>query len=782
MKVQSHQLRLSAIALAVSSVLVSMAAKADEAEIKALTQPNNTVELSVITPSQSTGASAKFGEYNGLNTGATRFTGGLNIRGGSAYTNNEQGGLERWALKATDIGLMSGSAEVSAAEQGVWSYRLGFDSLRHNLDNSYQTPYIGAIGGNSFTLPTNFGLASTSGAGTNVLTANQLAAFHKLDISSTRQNSSISAALAIDARNSLSFDFNHLAVNGSKLMGFGVAGVGGATGEAVTILPMPTASKTDTVTVAWNWKGDQSFLTASYFGSFYTDDFDRVNFQSFAGTTAYTGALQAMTTPPSNSFNQLNLQGGQSLGPKTKWVANVSYGRNTQNSAFVTPETGLLVTPTTNASLNGEVINTHADLKLTDRSYQDWTLSAGLKFDERDNQTTSYMQNFNAISGQHTALYPNTPLSNKKSQAELAGDYRIKSGQSVRMAYVHEDIQRWCNSYAVGTGYPAGTNCVTATSSKDDRIDASYRLKALETVDFRIGLGYSDRQTTTDPFAISNFIGTNGAVPGPVPSPNLTPKGQNAGDYYGFYPFFTASRTQQSVKGQVNWEATDQIFVGLSAKYTEDKYGAGTYGVQNGNTWSFNADTSYAYQENGSVYAYASKQHRQRELTSLQRSTVTAGAASATAIAIPAVASWTNMLKDDDTTVGIGIKQGGLLGGKLEVSADLTYSLGAGAYGTNLNYSTTTTGGLTCSAAAINSCGQLPDIKSTMGQASLTGVYQVDKESKVTVRYAYQKLSSADYYYNGYQYGFSPATLIPTNQASPNYKVNAIAVTLTHSF
>ena len=779
MKVQGHNLRLSAIAVAVSGVLLSLTAQADDAEIKALTQPANSVEVGVVTPSQN---SAKFGEYNGLNTSSTRLIGGINVRGGTAYSNNEQGGLGRWSLQATDIGLSSGSAEYSATEQGVWSYKLGFDSLRHNLDGSYQTPYLGAIGSNVFTLPSNFGLAATSGAGTNVLNANQLAAFHNLDISSSRKNSSVSASLALDARNSLSFDFNHLAQSGAKLMGFGIAGVGGATGEAVTVLPMPTSSKTDTLTVAWNWMGDKAHVTASYFGSFYTDDYDRVNFQSFAGTTAYTGAMQAMTTPPSNSFNQLNLQSGYALAPLTKLVANLSYGKNTQNSAFVTPETGLILAASPMTSLNGEVINTHADVKVTDRSYKNLTLSAGLKFDERDNQTTSYMQNFNAISGQHTALYPNTPLSHKKSQLELAGDYRIKAGQSARMAYVHEDIERWCNNYAVGVGYPAGTNCVTAQSSKDDRVEATYRIKANEAVDFRLGLGYSDRQTTTDPYAISSFISTNGAVPGPVPAPNLTPKGQNAGDYYGFYPFFSASRTQQSVKGQVNWEASDQLSVGLSSKYTEDKYGAGTYGVQNGSTWSFNADTSYAYQENGAFFAYATKQHRQRELTSLQRNTVTGGAASVTAIAIPATASWTNFLKDNDTTVGVGIKQTGLMGGKLELSGDVAYSLGTGAYGTVLNYATTTTGGLSCSAAAINSCGQLPEIRSNFGQVKLQGSYQVDKASKVTVRYAYQKLTSSDFYYNGYQYGFTPASLIPTNQVAPSYKANALAVTLTHNF
>jgi hypothetical protein len=132
--------------------------------------------------------------------------------------------------------------------------------------------------------------------------------------------------------------------------------------------------------------------------------------------------------------------------------------------------------------------------------------------------------------------------------------------------------------------------------------------------------------------------------------------------------------------------------------------------------------------------------------------------------------------------VGVGIKQTGLMGGKLEVSGDVAYSLGTGAYGTVLNYATTTTGGLSCNAAAINSCGQLPDIRSQFGQVKLKASYQVDKSSTVTVRYAYQKLTSSDFYYNGYQYGFTPATLIPTNQVAPSYKANALAVTLTHYF
>ena len=91
--------------------------------------------------------------------------------------------------------------------------------------------------------------------------------------------------------------------------------------------------------------------------------------------------------------------------------------------------------------------------------------------------------------------------------------------------------------------------------------------------------------------------------------------------------------------------------LGLSGRYTDDRYPDSTYGVQNGKTWSLNADATYNYQDNGAVNAYVTQQYRQRDMTNLQRYTTTASAASATAISIPATASWTNNLIDQDITV-----------------------------------------------------------------------------------------------------------------------------------
>lgn len=765
MTTHRNNLKLSAITLAVVSALVAMSAHADDDEAAALKKPTNTVELGVVNVSSD---SAKFGEYNGLNKSGPYGVGNVNIRGGSAYDLNEQGETKRWSIRGTDLGL-NPSAEATLSDQGAWNLGLQYDELKHNLSDSYQTPYSGAMGGESFTLP-GFGLVANTNTG---LTTAQKAAFQNMNISTSRKSTTLTGSTVINSRLNFSFDYNHLDQSGAKLMGFGIAGVGGATGEAVSILPMPTNYKTDTYTAALNWREGDSYATASAISSIFTDRVESVQFQSWAGAAG----VQNMPTAPSNVFNQLNFSGGTKLSAKTKLTGNLSYGVGTQNAPFVTTN-GLLLSTNTPSSLSGSVINTHADLKLLNQMTQDLVLSAAYKLDERDNRTVSNLYNFNAISGQHTANYANTPLSTRKEQFEVAGDYRLKEDHHVRVALDHETIDRHCNSYAIAT-----TSCVVAKASTEDKVDATYRIKASEDTTIRVGYAYSDRKTTTDPLAIAAFISRNGTVPGPVPATgNTTPMGQNAGDYFGFYPFFSASRQQQAVKASVNWQANDQFDLGVSGRYTEDRYPDSTYGVQNGKTWSLNGDATYNYQESGSVNAYVTQQFRQRDMTNLQRYTTTASAASATAINIPSTASWSNTLTDEDLTVGLGIKQGGLMAGKLELGADLSHSLGNAIYKTQLNYSGSTTGGLTCSSPQILSCGQLPDIRTSITRLKLTGTYQVDKASKFAVHYVQQRFDSSDYFYNGYQTGYTPNTLLPTNQNGGSYSVKAVAASFIHSF
>jgi hypothetical protein len=116
------------------------------------------------------------------------------------------------------------------------------------------------------------------------------------------------------------------------------------------------------------------------------------------------------------------------------------------------------------------------------------------------------------------------------------------------------------------------------------------------------------------------------------------------------------------------------------------------------------------------------------------------------------------------------------MGGKLELVGDLSYAFDKSRYSTQVPYLAT------CGNAATLTCGDTPDIKSTLLTFKLTGTYQVDKKSRIALAYQYQKLKSDDFFYNSYQYGFTPNRVMPTNEQAPNYSVNVVAVSYIYNF
>ena len=772
---RTNNMRTNILALAVQGALLSMfalpmiavAEGAVDDETTALTHPTNSVEVGVANVSKD---SAKFGEYNGLNKSGVYGIANINLRGGKAYDDSDS--VMRWQIKATDLGTTSREVGASVSNQGQWSIGVNFDELRHNLSDSYQTPYLGSMGGNNFTLPTSL----TAITNTQTQKSTLLPFLHSVDIGTSRKNTSFSADYTLNPQLDFKLDINHLDQSGAKLMAFptdpspvrsnfGITGVTwNSSGEKIAILPNPTNYTTDTVNAALSWMGDKGHLTGSYFGSFFRDANQSVSFDNFY-TTSHP--VDVMTTPPNNDFHQFNLTGGYKFTPTTSLTAGLSYGRNTQNDGFVSSPLSI-VNPST-ASLNGVVATTHTDFKLINQSIKNLTLSAGLKYDERDNQTKSNIYNFYAIDGAIIANYPNTPLSNKKTQVEFAGDYRLDNHQHVRLAYNHEEISRWCNSYAVGlVNYPAGTNCVVATDSKEDKLGLTYKINATEDIHLNAGYSYSDRRTSNDQNAIAAFSGNQTFLAKP---------GLNGGDFIGFHPFFDGSRTQQILKAGADWSVNDKLSLGASGRYTDDNYNT-TYGVKSGNTWSFNLDSTFNYSDAGSVFAYLTKEYRARDLTSLYK---ISSSSSATSLGATTPTPWANNLTDQDVTFGIGGKQTGLMAGKLLVVADLSYSLGKSTYSTEVPLTLVSTTG-NCLNPAMLQCGTLPDIKNITTQVKLVADYKVNKNGKVQLGYIYRNLRSSDFYYNALQYNYTPTSLIPTNQQSGSYSVNVVSATYIYTF
>jgi len=767
MNTSNENFPLQRLTLAVQGALVALsvvplaAIADDDFEVVNLTRPTNSIEIGVESVSQD---SAKFGEYNGLNKSGVAPIGNFSVRGGDAYDSFDGGtGVTRWEATGSDLGTTSRELGGTVSKQGQWNLGIKYDELRHQITDSYQTPFQGAQGGNSFTLPATFGVIDTA-TGTLALDPNQqLSSFRREDVHSDRKNTSLNAGYIFDRQWSFQFDYNRLQQTGAKLISASSDFSGGGAGENTVTLMTPTNYTTDTFDTALNWVGDKGHLSGSYFASIFKDGYSSLSWSNpFDGSGLGTGAppplgafpVNVFATAPNNTFHQLNLTGGYDFTEATKIAGGLSYGRNTQNSSFI--DDPLLGAALPQGSLNGLVVSTHADLKLTNQASKDLMLSAGFKYNERDNRTPSNTYAFNSIAGDpYTAV--NAPVSNKKTQIEFAGNYRIDKQQSVRLAYEYEAIKRWCNNSLANSAqstdinFPAGyyTNsaCVQSPESKENRLAANYNLKLNNTVKFTAGYTYADRRADIN----SSYY-------------NPMQANANGLQNLGFVPYFDASRKEQLVKAGVNWQANSSLNLGLSGRYVDDKYDT-TLGVQNGHTWGLNLDAAYTYAEDSTVSAYLSWQSRRRDLLSSD--------AQSPLVAPTPSTLWNNRLTDDTTTIGISTKNKSLMGGRLAVEGDLSYSLGKTGYSTQYQ---------DASVCTDLTCGKLPDIKNDILRLKITGTYQLDRSSKIALGYRFQKLKSNDYYYSAYQAGLTDTVVLPTNQQAPSYSVNLFMASYIYNF
>jgi MtrB/PioB family decaheme-associated outer membrane protein len=804
MKTTNRRFTASILTLALQSALVAMfatptavLAEGDE-NVAALTNPTNTVEIGVSNTSTD---SAKFGEYNGLDKKGAHLIGNYSLKGGDAYGMGV--GTTLWSVTGTDLGTDSREVGATFSNQGKWNFSFGKDQLTHNFTNTYNTPFNGQAGSNNFTLPGAWG---TYASGT--LSPGQLALLHDENVYSKRDNTSFNAGVHFNDQLGLVFDFKRIEQSGGKLISTstdkdvfnGIVWKG----EAVALMMNPTQSRTNNIDLALNWKGDKGHMTAGYFVSIYRDDYNGMSWQNgfyngpiytggVAGPTTPTGAgypTDTMSTPPSNEFHQLNLTGGYAFTPATRLAAGWSYARSTQNAGFDGTYTNTSSTGSTYsngpASADFTAAMSHLDLKLTQQTTKDLNLSAGYKYNERDNRSASDQYSFYvlgdsigvasaATGGASTPPVPvtvtNIPMSWKHTQYDLGAEYRINGDQHLHVSYNYDIMKRWCNNDAANLAagyYSAGTSCVMVPENKENTVSLDYKVRLNDALSLKAGYSYADRKA--DVLDIANATFQNTAFY----NPNVDIGGQ---EFTGFVASFQASRKENMLKLGANWQPADRLSIDFGAKIAKDDYGA-TYGVQNGSRYNVNLDANYAYSRNNSVDAFVTTQHRDRDLTNAYSAavgTIVNGVATTAVQLVP----WNNKLTENDMTVGLGAKQVSLIGGRLELAEDLTYSLAKTDYTTGFEW---TNGNRDCSlAAGTTYCGTFPTIKTKLIVLKLAAGYNLDKVSKVVMGYQYQHLESEDAtYYQYYQSGYK-TNVIPTNQEAPNYNQNIVYVVYKYS-
>jgi MtrB/PioB family decaheme-associated outer membrane protein len=534
---------LLAMAMAPAVAYAADPAPVDPA-VKEQTQRTNFIEAGVGYVTQD---SYKFGQYNGLFDKGPFGIFNFDVRDSAPYDTDSP---VRWRLVGTNLGLDTRNVYAEGGMQGTFRVFVGFDELRSNYTDSYQTPYLGN-GTNLLTLPANWlkpvvpqvsttsgnfrALSPTTGlanalvngvstpptaaqqAQVNAILAADLPDFHNLNLDTVRKTYSGGFSYNFDPRWELKVSASQTQQNGMKPLNM----ISLASGTFSAVLPNLIDQTTNQYNASINYTGERFFFTAAYYGSYFTNNNNSITFDNaFA-----KGTLSTMSTAPSNEFNQFTLKGGYNFSPATKLVVGASYGRNTQNDQFIN-DASLMPLGLPATSLDGLVVSEMFNARLTAKPIKDLNVGIGYTFNDRENKTPvnvyefydageakSGASSFNGALGlpagtlgSNINIYANRPYSKKVNTAVADAEYQVAKGQFIKGAYEYQQIDRDCPGSWI--------NCADATQARENTLRVAYDGNINEAFSARVSYAYSQRRVDYDQNAWLALVPMANVVPG----------------------------------------------------------------------------------------------------------------------------------------------------------------------------------------------------------------------------------------------------------------------------
>jgi len=849
-----------------------------------LTQSASTVEAGVGSVSTS---SFKFGEYNGLQDRGAFAIGNFDLRGGSRYDSDN---ATRWAVKGRDLGLDTRAVSLDYGKQGTFRFGIGYDELRRNFSDSYQTPYLG-VGSSDFSLPSNWlkprvpqvsgtalnyrslstlaGTASAVNAAGMVVppTAAQLAtlstifnadvpAFRTVDLSTKRRSFDTSFGYSFGADWELRATWRREHKDGLRAQG---AINDALNGNSSVTLPILVDETTDQYNASMRFTGERGFAQFAYYGSLYDNQVDAIRWADPNDPT--TSAT--MSSAPSNQFHQLSLTGGYRIMRSTQLVVSGTYGRSTQNDSFLSDSSMPLAIP--RGSLDGRVITKSFNLKLTTKPAHRLNLSAGLKFDERDNQTpvnryvfydvneapSATASPFNAALGlapntlrNIINIFDNRPHSRNDLKVDFDADFALTQANSIAAGYGFERIQRNCRGTWI--------ECENATQSKENSLRLDWRSRISDELNSRIGYANSQRSSKYDTNAWLALAPMANVIPGPPvvgattsvygylqqtgltgwgpiagfptspltgnaaifsPGNNIVPQSlygsrDNLAELPGMRRFNVADRSRDTLRASLDWQASERLSFQAGADYNRDDYGSSVYGLQRASSWALNFDGNLIVSDNFTTSVFYSHENLSSRnagdgygtntnaaFVGRPGNTLVSGGCYTTVLLknrngkIDPCLNWAADHVEKADTIGVALRDAGLMSGKLDVAGNLVMSWArthvgvvGGSYANN-PFALAGAPVLPAGDPAVlfTPAADMPEAAYRSVELHVDALYHLARSSSLHFGYGFKHLSSSDYVYDGLQFG-TQTTVMPTAEQALSYSVHVFGVSYVYTF
>lgn len=818
----STPLTLRAGALAVRgalALLVAMplahAADEENEELKQLTTPVSSIEIGVGHVNH---ASDKFGEYNGLDKRGTHAVGNFSLIGGGAYDSDS---ALRWHLKGNNLGLDTRSLDAEIGVQGLFRFNYSYDEIPRIYSTQFQTFYDGA-GTTTLSLPASFAATAAAARLSAATTPNGAlsnwqnmqspyataacaalggvpsaacrgpgylipAAMHHFDVGTERKKHSGSLTVELAPHWQLSASAQRETKEGTKVTGLAYGGPA----RGVTV-PELIDSTTDQFRTALAYVGERGNITFGYYGSLYRNAVNKWTVES-----PFNGALMnselnnraVMSGAPDNEMHRLSVSGGYSFTPTTRATLSANYQRNTQNEALVDGLPSTWVIPTRSA--NGKVINTSLNATLTSRPWRDLTLNAVAKYENRDDRSPVY--HFLYAGGDAAgaaSLFETEPLNRRMTQFSVDADYALARRQSLRFGIDTQEIRRTADGDR--TPFKAETN-------RENTLRLDYRNTLSALVTGRIGYAHAKR--TQSEYELSELL----PAPNPAPLPAVDPF------LPGLVQFYLADRTRDQLRSSLNFQVSDRLSLQAGIDYNRDQYKNSLYGLKQTDSQVFKLDGAFAASDKLSYDAFYTFEHKQSEMGSLSigrgySTTILDAPAYDPAVGckgywadsghLPSdegtdpCRKWTQTQTDRIHTIGMGVKANQLMGGKLDLGADMAFSYSRTPIDVSGGYYVSNGNTVKSAANPYNNvwlaAQSFPDVSSKMVDVRLHGLYRINKVSSLRAAYQFRRLQSSDWQYDAYAnaaQGVTALQVYPGNAiVSPNYAVQVVSLSYIHSF
>lgn len=542
---------------------------------------------------------ALFGQYNGL-----REHRGSLLLDADVVKRNDETGL--WTtLRGRDLGLETPELGVTVQRQGDWRINADYSQIVHHEIRTINT-----------------GMRSAGTANPAVVV---IAPRLGEDLNFEMKRRAIGVSGDKWFRPGLQFElaFRNEDKEGTRLWGRGYdcanyvcTTTQNATNTrwAVLMVPEPVSFNTKQIDARLNFVGDKLFVSAGYYGSFFTNDFGNVTpgvpnqlygplgaagglrtlNPAAAGGMSLQNVLQTpMALYPDNQAHQFYVSGNYAFSKTLRSTFKLAYTHATQNEDY--GAMGFTGAPAVlRTSLGGVVDTTLLQLGLSARPIARLSLLANVRYEQKDDKTPIDLYNI-----ENTTRWNNTHTTNRRFASKLEGSYLLPSNVRATLGFDFDRIDR---------ELPDPVNVeIAGLSGLRGRLDentvrAELRRSLSETLTGSLGVSHSER-TGSDWYNLctSAACAAQGLVYG-----GAYPYAQIY-QTTATFPFNLADRKRDAIKVTADWLATERLSLQLVGQAAHDGYDPPSMnGLRQGTLHLVSLDGAYALSERWKFTAYGS--------------------------------------------------------------------------------------------------------------------------------------------------------------------------------